>query len=986
MLSEHLRNVGSVDGEIMARFVKQLENNGEKKSENYDRVDTAELSALGIDNAQEGDGVNENKSREMEEKYPSDSVHSSAISIHGIPVAEMNHRADPECDMRKVREATSLFEERLAAYETMGEQLENANASLVALGPEKSKGEMEVVKLREMIQESEIKESMPSNHLSEAKTKEANKAASVEADAVLTNGNKHIAIRNNVIESTADEGVDHTYLQEGGAYYAGDDCIDSERTMAMAPRSTAAVMNGAMTTFDSERTMSMAPPSTAAVMNGATPHTIGNGFRTSSGCELLRDGTLSRSLTLHDESSEQDGEDVVLHDDQIDEDQVFFEACTEGETEMTLTAAYEEFEKRRQTLESLLPRAVDDNVLIKDADMKLADSPPSNILNPVATRKDGDKPITSKGGGEISCNLRRHNMKMITGEEDVIDESLLSSRRGITARHRWSSDGVSNIFRTVETSPSLQKSMRRRSLPSITVTRVKQMVRTKKHMDRAFGTNMIEATIDMANTSDLLESETLLHRKKSHFEMGAASKHSNFITEKKRKVECTNLNSSRKKRKVTAVVDLFGDTDSLFGCKIIKSPGVRKELHSGKKSNLKDARESNTTMNNSNYIKSTKVGKQQIGQSNRQFRNTGEKCGPRNAANSTSTERVHSFQRVLFQEGFNDEGENAGRGGIRRSGRARQHTKFFHKDFFEGGIRNDDDDDDDISPDGFSDGEAPAAVRRMSSRSTAFRGKMKDPSDSLADLLLKSVVPTASDGGCNRKRRGTRRQSLRRSSLKACSSVLANEEEDSDDDEDIVMTVSVPRNNQSNTAIVDIHRQINRPDSSQDDQSISTTCGASCSFGSFNDDENASFAQPMYDVYFGLEDEQSAAAQPTSPMLEHRPKGYQNLHDVYFGQESGIDTDDDEDYVHLPTHGVYFGLDDSDSCAESQLGNISLTGPITEIPYHDSYFGQETYLEEGTDIQLNEMEQVATRIPRCTIRSKPLLVVALLAGMLSRVY
>lgn len=186
MLSEHL--VGSVDGEIMARFVKQLENDGENKSENYEYIDTAEFSAVGIDNAQEGDGVNESKDRGMEEKYPSNSVHSSAISIHGIPVVEMSHRAEPECDMRKVRETTALFNERLAAYETMGEQLEKANASLVALESEKSKVEMEVVKLREMIQESEIKESMPSNHLPEAKTKEANKAASEEDDAVLTNG------------------------------------------------------------------------------------------------------------------------------------------------------------------------------------------------------------------------------------------------------------------------------------------------------------------------------------------------------------------------------------------------------------------------------------------------------------------------------------------------------------------------------------------------------------------------------------------------------------------------------------------------------------------------------------------------------------------------------------------------------------------------------------------------------------------------------
>ena len=144
-----------------------------------------------------------------------------------------------------------------------------------------------------------------------------------------------------------------------------------------------------------------------------------------------------------------------------------------------------------------------------------------------------------------------------------------------------------------------------------------------------------------------------------------------------------------------------------------------------------------------------KVGKQQSGQSSRQFRNAGEKCGPLNGANSASTERVHSFQRVLFQEGHNDESEDAGNGGIRHSGRARQHTKFFHQDFFEGEIRNNDDYGEN------SDGEVPTAVRCNSSRSTAFCGKMKDPSDSLA-ALLKSVVPAASDGGGNRKRRGMR--------------------------------------------------------------------------------------------------------------------------------------------------------------------------------------------------------------------------------------
>lgn len=91
--------------------------------------------------------------------------------------AEMNRRAESDCEVRQLRETMKLYEERLAAYDTMEDDLEKVNASLVVLVTEKAKIEMEVAKLREMIEESEQKEAVLSNRLNEAKKKEANKAS-----------------------------------------------------------------------------------------------------------------------------------------------------------------------------------------------------------------------------------------------------------------------------------------------------------------------------------------------------------------------------------------------------------------------------------------------------------------------------------------------------------------------------------------------------------------------------------------------------------------------------------------------------------------------------------------------------------------------------------------------------------------------------------------------------------------------------------------
>jgi myosin heavy subunit len=91
--------------------------------------------------------------------------------------AEMSRRAESDSELRKVRESMKLYEDRLSLYETMEDDLEKANAGLVALVAEKTKIEIEVAKLRQTIEESEQKEAILSNRLNEAKKKEANKAS-----------------------------------------------------------------------------------------------------------------------------------------------------------------------------------------------------------------------------------------------------------------------------------------------------------------------------------------------------------------------------------------------------------------------------------------------------------------------------------------------------------------------------------------------------------------------------------------------------------------------------------------------------------------------------------------------------------------------------------------------------------------------------------------------------------------------------------------
>jgi len=107
------------------------------------------------------------------------------VEVQSRLEAEMNRRAESDSQNRKVRETLKSYEERLAAYEKMEDDLEQVQANLVTVVSEKSKIELEVAKLREIRDDSAQKEVVLANRLNDAKKKEANKstaAGRLEAD------------------------------------------------------------------------------------------------------------------------------------------------------------------------------------------------------------------------------------------------------------------------------------------------------------------------------------------------------------------------------------------------------------------------------------------------------------------------------------------------------------------------------------------------------------------------------------------------------------------------------------------------------------------------------------------------------------------------------------------------------------------------------------------------------------------------------------
>ena len=94
-----------------------------------------------------------------------------------------------------------------------------------------------------------------------------------------------------------------------------------------------------------------------------------------------------------------------------------------------------------------------------------------------------------------------------------------------------------------------------------------------------------------------------------------------------------------------------------------------------------------------------------------------------------------------------------------------------------------------------SEEESAAPVRRKSSRSTAFRGGMKDPSNSIADLLKNDVQSSPAQAKKSRSRAARQKK---RSSLEAS----AESDEDFDEDDDDDSSTDVPKKKKSSRATV----------------------------------------------------------------------------------------------------------------------------------------------------------------------------------------
>jgi len=196
------------------------------------------------------------------------------------------------------------------------------------------------------------------------------------------------------------------------------------------------------------------------------------------------------------------------------------------------------------------------------------------------------------------------------------------------------------------------------------------------------------------------------------------------------------------------------------------------------------------------------------------------------------------------------------------------------------------------------------------------------------------------------------------------------------------------KSNDSDVAIACMDNHNEQEEETNDGKSLQSTGGASCSFGSCysrgpseeaSTSSNESATQPIFDVYFGHGSSQSALHPALLDKTTDEP-----FHDYYYGQElSSAGSDDEELSACQPLYDVYFGLDDGDSSDQSHQGVDSLVDQSTEtIPFHDYYFGKEMYLSDAEESSI-EIKKVARRIPRCSLQMRPLFTI-LFGGMLLR--
>lgn len=198
---------------------------------------------------------------------------------------------------------------------------------------------------------------------------------------------------------------------------------------------------------------------------------------------------------------------------------------------------------------------------------------------------------------------------------------------------------------------------------------------------------------------------------------------------------------------------------------------------------------------------------------------------------------------------------------------------------------------------------------------------------------------------------------------------------------------------------VESHNEQDRSDPVDDDSFHS----ASCSFGSYNDEHslgNVSMApstsdeQSFYDVLFGHGSTVPVQLNyhSTFSYLETPTEGSQPFHDCYYGQESSIDFEsDDDESICQSFHAVYFGMDSGESCtlSEQDMTSFAFADPDQSLPFFDYIYGQEHDFTTEEKVDESNKSLSRRRNSHCiakTVKFEPLMVIALFVGMLSRAY
>ncbi len=135
-----------------------------------------------------------------------------------------------------------------------------------------------------------------------------------------------------------------------------------------------------------------------------------------------------------------------------------------------------------------------------------------------------------------------------------------------------------------------------------------------------------------------------------------------------------------------------------------------------------------------------------------------------------------------------------------------------------------------------------------------------------------------------------------------------------------------------------------------DMHSVSSLGGGSLSFESMSTQTlakvhtNANPTQPLFDIYFGKETEDSSHGDCNDVVPVLQQTGTQPFFDYYFGQDISATNDDEStQYSIQPFHSVYYGIGSDD---QSTLHSITSTFEISSVPPSLYYFDNDGAVPE----------------------------------------